>query len=798
MRPISDAWVDGWTTRAALDSRVGARAPSPGLERIGDGCTGGRIAASAQRLTSPMSDGGSTLLKQNDQRDNGRLGPPGRRVRGDFVERRRLDHVYERADGCLLRVLAPSGFGKTTLVARWVDADERRVRWVDLDRSDDDPVALFGTLREALAGIYEIPTPSTAHAAAINPYVRALEEGIAASPRPEPFVLVLDDVHRIESSDGNWLIRTVVEHFAPGSTVVLVGRGHHDHGTLGRLRLVPGVLDVSVDDLAFDRSETHRLLEELGVDATAPDVVDFMNVLEGWPAGVRLAGDVLLATPVPTHITDHISLVDYLRDEWLAQLDDDDRAFLREVACLDRFSGELCDDVLERSGSNDVLERLHRHDVLVFPLDQRRKWYRLHGLLRHRLSIELRDRNPQRWKRIHMRAAEYWERNGDADRAVEHLVAVDDRVDLERLVTQHGGRMFTTGRTETVERWLRAFPADHVRHAAGLTGLECIKALHQGDEVRAVQWMRLHDEAVRDLGGPSDEPVTWWPKVLHAALDERPAHELIPGVAAARARLAGGPWAGFACWVHGALEFVDGDLEAARRALEDGVFEGELSGTHLIIGHCMATLSIIDDCEGDEASAAIRARLAREAIEVCGGEVLPPTAPAMAVSALQYARHDDRDRAIQAIAAARNALAGFRTIAPWFNLITRLALVRTVLILDDRTTGRELIRELEYHAQFEPQRSQHGGGAIDCVGELGLRVEAMHLQATGVSALTDSELRILRLLPTNLSLADIASQLYVSRNTVKSHVASIYRKLDVDKRGEAVERARSAGLLSPS
>jgi LuxR family transcriptional regulator, maltose regulon positive regulatory protein len=119
-----------------------------------------------------------------------------------------------------------------------------------------------------------------------------------------------------------------------------------------------------------------------------------------------------------------------------------------------------------------------------------------------------------------------------------------------------------------------------------------------------------------------------------------------------------------------------------------------------------------------------------------------------------------------------------------------------VLILDDRTTGRELIRELEHHARFEPRRTEPVRSAIACIAELAAQVESMHVQATGASALTDSELRVLRLLPTNLSLADIASQLYVSRNTVKTHVASIYRKLEADKRSEAVERARSAGLLA--
>jgi LuxR family maltose regulon positive regulatory protein len=62
-------------------------------------------------------------------------------------------------------------------------------------------------------------------------------------------------------------------------------------------------------------------------------------------------------------------------------------------------------------------------------------------------------------------------------------------------------------------------------------------------------------------------------------------------------------------------------------------------------------------------------------------------------------------------------------------------------------------------------------------------------------ALTTAELRTLRYLPTHLSLKEIGERLYITRNTVKTHTISIYRKLEVTSRSGAVERGRDLGLL---
>jgi LuxR family maltose regulon positive regulatory protein len=702
------------------------------------------------------------------------------------------------AAGRLVRVLAPPGYGKSTLVAGWASTESRAVRWVDLDRGDDDPVALFDTLRRALSDVFTISLPSAVHARADEPYVAALKDGLSGSERPPPFVLVLDDVHLVRSLGGHRLIQTAVEQLPPDSTIVVAGRGYRDHGTIARLRLAPGVVDIDAADLALEVSEACQVLQEMGVEVDTPEVAELLHTLEGWPAGVRLAGQALRSGAPLGRVDDHVSIVDYLRGEWVGQLSDDDRTFLREVACLGRFTGEMCDAVLERTGSGELLRRLHRDQVVVLALDQRDEWFRMHGLLIRWLSAELRRADSRRWTRIHLNAAHYCVERAEIDQAVQHAEAVGDLELLEAIVSAHGGMYFTIGRDATVERWLEAFPPDHLRHSPNLHGLQCIKALHRGDDARALGWLRMLDASVAAGRADGDAAASLSAEVLHATLDDRPAAELLASVERAREGLGGSPhWSGLACWVHGALCFMSGDIEGSRDALRAGVFEAELLGSQLVVGHCLATLSILDDYLGDQSAASANAHRARQAIESSGGELLPPTAPSMAVTALEHARSGDRAAAALSFAAARQALTGFRSVAPWFNVITRLALIRTSLRLDDRATARELVQELRYHARFEPVPTDPAtrSAIVDAV-DLYARVEAMHVPATGASALTDAELRVLRLLPTNLSLAAIASQIFLSPNTVKSHTAAIYRKLDANKRADAVDTARQAGLLS--
>jgi LuxR family transcriptional regulator, maltose regulon positive regulatory protein len=225
---------------------------------------------------------------------------------------------------------------------------------------------------------------------------------------------------------------------------------------------------------------------------------------------------------------------------------------------------------------------------------------------------------------------------------------------------------------------------------------------------------------------------------------------------------------------------------------DDGIFEAELVGSPLLQAHCLAAGAIVADLAGDRSEAARRGRRAHDLVRAQRAELVPTTALVASVQSLLEARAGNRDGAVSALAVARQHLSGYDPIAPWFNVMARLPLVKAAVLLGDRPLSRQLLREVDQHL-----RSQSPDNAArPHLEALRATVEtAERLLPDGPWTLTAAEFRVLEHLPTSLSLADIAERLFVSRNTVKTHAAGIYRKLGARSRNEAVERARAAGVL---
>jgi LuxR family maltose regulon positive regulatory protein len=349
------------------------------------------------------------------------------------------------------------------------------------------------------------------------------------------------------------------------------------------------------------------------------------------------------------------------------------------------------------------------------------------------------------------------------------------------------------GAHSTVRRWLQRLPEERIVHSASLSALATMAAIHVGDGDRARQWnvnlANLVGNASEDRD--VDDEVSMIAESLRATLEVQSTNSQLDSARRAYDHLPSGVWRVTSVWLTGASMFMAGD-DRCIDVWEQGALDAEFHGATLLIAHNLAGSAMAHDLSGDTAGALERGRRVQALIRGADAVLLPTTNIGVAISAYVEASAGRHDVAAEEMAIAARHLEGFRSVAPWINTMTRLVLVRTALIIGDRSASRRFLREAEQFA-LQPGDAH---GALRHIETLRHQVEAASsISIDGAGSLTPAERRVLAYLPTNLGLSDIAGELFVSRNTVKSHAAAIYRKLGTSSRREAVDLARRAGLI---
>jgi len=429
-----------------------------------------------------------------------------------FVPRPRLARAL--GDGLArgrVLVCAPAGFGKTALLADWARDTGRRVAWLGLDGGDSDParfwryaVAALDGVRPGLAGRVG-PAPSRS----FEGLVTALINELAADPGQDEVLLVLDDYHVVDSGLVHESVAFLLENLPPGLRVVVSGRADPPL-PLARLRARGQLAELRAEDLRFTAEEAAALLGEAagpGLPATAARELTART--EGWAAGLRLAGLSLrghadAAGFVAAFSGSHRFVLDYLADEVLDGQSERVRAFLLETSVLERLSGDLCDAVTGRDGSQAMLEDIERAGLFLVPLDEVRGWWRYHhlfaDLLRARLQAEQR---PERVRELHQAAAAWSQEHGLADDAVRHALAAGDGARAARLVERHVEELLGRSEGATLRRWLSALPAQAVRDRPRLCLAQAYGAA-MGFQLEALEAQLDAAERAFAVGG--DEP----------------------------------------------------------------------------------------------------------------------------------------------------------------------------------------------------------------------------------------------------------------------------------------------------
>ena len=386
---------------------------------------------STYSLASPVSTQRQQRLSstRTDNWSRSRLAPPP--PPSLVVRRERLLRLLDAAvHRRITLVVAPTVYGKTTLVAQWVALNpNRRIAWLTADVNDNDPVRFEQQLRAALL-------PAMHHTASNI-------ETLARRGDP-PVVLVLDDVHSI--SNENLFTRLATDLDAmPALRVILISRSDPTFPAY-RFRLRDQVAEVRQRDLALNHNEARELLLEHGrKPLTDSQIETLLDRTDGWAAGVHMAAAAIRSVDdvdqfVRRFGRDNRNVADYLTDHLLHAQPSDAQRFLTCTSVLDRISASLCDFVLGTKDSRTMLLRLERAGLMIEPSDESRTWFHYHRLLRVLLRQHLRAREPASEPRLLERAADWHLAHDHLTEAVTYLAEAGSWVHAVDVILTHASQ----------------------------------------------------------------------------------------------------------------------------------------------------------------------------------------------------------------------------------------------------------------------------------------------------------------------------------------------------------------------
>jgi LuxR family maltose regulon positive regulatory protein len=723
-------------------------------------------------------------------------------LRSGTVSRTALVNRLKAADASVVAVTAPAGYGKTTLLAQWTVRDARPFAWVSIDERDKDPVLVLRYLASALDAIAPLD-PGVFDALAepeASVWTSAIPRlGAALSACPTPLVIVLDDAHLLRSRRSLEAVLAVADHLPQASMLVLAGRST-PRLPMAALRAAGRLFELGTGDLALSSREGQLLLYAAGVDLPLGEATELTRRCEGWAAALYLAAlavEETGAAEAPFGGGDR-HIADYIRSEYLTRLRPGDLRFLTRTAVLDRMSGPLCDAVLQGTGSGRTLQRLEGTNLFLVPLDRERHWYRYHQLFRDLLRRELEEREPALAPELHRRAADWFEAEGDLELALEHADAAGDTARAARLLTAIALPLYFAGRLTTIEGWLARFddPTLLRRYPGVALQGSWVYAL-RGRPAEAKRWLELAESGTfRGRLPDGSSSLQAWIAVVRAAMCGDGVYQMIVDAESALSLLPRDsqmrPSAlvtlGVAYMLLDQAERADGILAtAASEAARLGATDTQVVA--------ISERSVIASNRGAVEDAESFALEAQALLAEHHLATYPTSALALASSArvaLRHGRWDDARARLSEAEELRPLLR--RSGFPWLSVQTRLELARAYLALRDTRSVRALLAEIRETLRERP----HVGVLADEVASLEREVTRLPVAGEPAAAgLTAAELRLLPYLATHLSFREIGQQLYVSRNTVKTQAISVYRKLGVSSRSDAIERATDLGLVEP-
>ncbi|MCX6001818.1 MAG: LuxR C-terminal-related transcriptional regulator [Chloroflexi bacterium] len=389
-------------------------------------------------------------------------------IRSNQIARPRLiDLLNEGIDRKHILVSAPAGYGKSTLVSTWIKEKGIPSAWLSLDVGDNDPTRFLQYLLTAFQPVapgIEDNIPDILQPAQYENIINLLANQLASIP--EPFVIVLDDFHVINTEVISKIVSYLMEHLPYQIHLILVTRIDPPL-PLSRLRVRNQLMDIRADQLRFTHDEIAAFLNDImGLKLSADDLSAIEARTEGWIAGLQLAALSMQSSKdihgfVSAFTGSHHYVMDYLVEEVLRLQPKMVGDFLMQTSILDHICGPLCESVIDVDPEGPVdgqamLESLERMNLFVIPLDDERRWYRYHHLFADVLKKRLEQHYPDSLSKLHQRASLWFEQIGLIPEAICQALAAGDHDRTIQLIEQNGGLLLISGEVNTLANWIKA------------------------------------------------------------------------------------------------------------------------------------------------------------------------------------------------------------------------------------------------------------------------------------------------------------------------------------------------------
>ncbi|MFF7160786.1 LuxR C-terminal-related transcriptional regulator [Streptomyces sp. NPDC008086] len=712
---------------------------------------------------------------------------------------RRLDAATEP----VVVVSAPPGAGKTVLLTEWSRGLAARGEraWLSLDAHDNTAGRLWTGILQALHRVRpELPARLDSAGWTLDGWLEkilpSLVTGVGAQG---PLTLILDGLESVTDAEAVRSLADFLTRLPPGFRIVLSTR-HVPGRPLPALRARGLVAELDQHDLAFTPDEAWAVLTDLlGSSPTADTSSALYEVTEGWAAGLCLMGRILARSANEADREGNLArgrqaVTEYLATEVLHRLTTEQREFLLRTSVLDELSAGPCQALAgDRAGA--LLRELARTVQLLVPASDPSA-YRHHRALSLLLSDLLKSEGPDTLASLHRSAAQWYSRQGQTTEAVRHWGLGRDESAAVASVLDDWEKAISAGRGAEVARWLDLLPPRTVAADAGLCVVAAMASLAEGAPETAWRWLdvaqlrRTGSETVGEEGTVSEASIVAQAVACCLKGEVLTAGRL--GESAVAGTMPLTSWHALACTARGVALLWTGRFEEAEMLLGEATRDAHAVGHSLALVRALGLRAVCALLAGRHEQART---LSDEALDTAatadlGGHFVVVSAYiGRAGPLLEEGRVEEAERAL---ADAESVLAGsLRTgTEPHLRAMCHFTRAR----LESARHNADAAREAREAAERAAERCESPGVLADLLGRVG-EDTAVTPVVRGPQDLSMGERRVLRALCGPLTLREIAAELYVSHNTVKTQVRAIFRKLDAHDRSGAVARARECGVL---